>query len=115
MGPHDGAVDHQVLIVAIGRQRVENPLPDAGIAPAAEAAMDCLPFAVAFRQCAPERSIHKHPFTNNRLSLPVRPGSPALPGSRGATIDHGTSFNSYRFTPMTGLRDHTVLYESAFN
>lgn len=33
------------------------------------------------RQCAPERGTHKQPFTNRRLSDPVRPGSLALPGS----------------------------------
>jgi hypothetical protein len=29
----DGAVDHQILVVATGRQRVEPPLPYAGMAP----------------------------------------------------------------------------------
>jgi hypothetical protein len=118
----DGAVDHQILVVAIGRQRVEHPLPYAGMAPAAEAPVHGLPASVALRQVAPasvsrrmirypedrrsgdrrgrapDRSTHQHPFTNRRLSDPVRPGSPALPGSSGATRAHRAPHNSYRLT-----------------
>jgi hypothetical protein len=53
VGSNDGAVDHQVLIVAVGGERGEHVLPHAGMTPAAEAAMYCLPLAVALRQIAP--------------------------------------------------------------
>jgi hypothetical protein len=31
IGPHDGAVDHRIFIVSIGRQLLKDPLPDAGV------------------------------------------------------------------------------------
>jgi hypothetical protein len=89
---------------------------------AAEAPVHGLPASVALRQVAPasvsrrmirypedrrsgdrrgrapDRSTHQHPFTNRRLSDPVRPGSPALPGSSGATRAHRAPHNSYRLT-----------------
>jgi hypothetical protein len=36
MGAHNGAVDHRVFVVGIGREMLENPLPDAGFGPPAE-------------------------------------------------------------------------------
>lgn len=75
---NDGAVDHQILVVPAGGQRIEHPLPPVGMAPATEASMHRLPLAVAFRrshQCAPDRSTHRHPYTNKRLSDHERPGS----------------------------------------
>lgn len=33
MGADGGAVDHQILVVAVGGQRVEHPLPYTGMAP----------------------------------------------------------------------------------
>src|SRR5262245_36043928 len=49
-------------------------------------------------QRAPERSTHKTPFTNSRLSPPVRPGSVGLPGNRSSMRRHCTSDSSYRLT-----------------
>ena len=60
--------------------------------------------AQAGRINAPERKTHKHPFTNNRLSDPVRPGALTLPGDSGAILAHCTSFNSYRLIPHGMLR-----------
>src|SRR5262245_31607518 len=42
-------------------------------------------------QCAPERSTHRTPLTNRRLSSAVRPGSPGLPGSRLSIRRHCAS------------------------
>ena len=36
MRPDDGAVDHEIPFVAVCRLRLEHPLPDTGMAPAAE-------------------------------------------------------------------------------
>src|SRR5262249_40579698 len=49
----------------------------------------CTVFHLPYRsgrscQNAPDRSTHKTAFTNKRLSAPVRPRSPGLPGSRSA-------------------------------
>jgi hypothetical protein len=38
------------------------------------------------------------------VSVPARPGSPALPGNKRAILDHCVSFNSYRLTVVIGLR-----------
>jgi hypothetical protein len=53
MRTHDGAVDHRVFVVRIGREMLEQPRPDAGCSPAAKAAMRILPITEALRQIAP--------------------------------------------------------------
>lgn len=53
MGAHERAVDHQIPVISIGCQRLEDMFPDAGMAPTAEAFMERLPLAIAFRQIAP--------------------------------------------------------------
>jgi hypothetical protein len=110
MRAHDGAIEHQVTVVAILRQRREDPLPHPGVRPPAEALMHRLPSAIALRQVTPVRARpkhHKQPFTNNRLSVPLRPGSPALPGSKGPIRSHCSSLNSYRLIPIIRLRVQT--------
>jgi hypothetical protein len=49
MGAHNGAVDHRVFIVGLGREMLKDALPDSGLCPAAEAPMHVLPIAEALR------------------------------------------------------------------
>lgn len=49
------------------------------------------------RQGAPVRAIQKTASRNRRLFAAVRPGSPFLPGSRGAIRSHCASLNILRF------------------
>ena len=53
MGAHDGAVDHRIFVVGILGQVLEDALPDAGLGPATEAAVDVLPVAKTLRQVTP--------------------------------------------------------------
>jgi hypothetical protein len=48
------------------------------------------------RQGAPVRTIHNTASRKSRLSSPDRPGSPSLPGSRGAMRCHCLSFRAFR-------------------
>ena len=48
------------------------------------------------RHGAPVRTTHKTPSTKRRLSSPGRPGSPLLPGRRGAIRSHWTSVRTVR-------------------
>src|SRR3974390_685137 len=48
------------------------------------------------RQGVPARTTHNTASTNIRLSVPDRPGSPSLPGSRGAIRSHCASVKSNR-------------------
>src|SRR5271157_391123 len=48
------------------------------------------------RHGAPARIIHNTASTNRRLSAPDRPGSPSLPGKRGAIRSHWASFSNKR-------------------
>jgi len=48
------------------------------------------------RHGAPVRTSHSTASRNKRLSRPVRPGSPVLPGRRGAMRVHCASLNSFR-------------------
>src|SRR3546814_950757 len=63
--PHDGAIDHQVFVVPVPGQRLEHPVPDPALCPAAEAPVHILPVAEPLRQVAP-----RHPgpvFPQHRL------------------------------------------------
>src|ERR1700681_2457455 len=53
MRPHDGRVDHRVLVVGVVRQDVENTRPNAARSPTREALVGVAPTAEAFRQIAP--------------------------------------------------------------
>src|SRR5512134_2092428 len=58
---------------------------------------DHLPYnAGRSRHGAPARAIHKTASTNRRLFFPDRPGSPSLPGRRGATRSHWASLSNCR-------------------
>jgi len=48
------------------------------------------------RHGAPARTSHKTASINSLLSSPDRPGSPFLPGKRGAIRSHWASFNNVR-------------------
>jgi hypothetical protein len=52
----DCAVDHEIYVVPVGRERVESPLPHTGMTPSAETAVNRLPPTIAFRQIAPVRA-----------------------------------------------------------
>src|SRR4051794_31842068 len=53
VGAHDRAVDHRVLVVGLAGEVPEDPLPHAGLRPAAEAGVDLLPVAEPLRKIAP--------------------------------------------------------------
>ncbi len=72
MRTHDGRVDHGVFIVGIGRQRLENALPDAALAPAGMPGMDHTEIPKTLRQIAPgnARSIAvQHRFDKQAVVL----------------------------------------------
>lgn len=105
--PHPSRIDQPILIVAIGCQRLEHPFPDPGVVPAAEAAVDAPPVALAPGKVAPVRSRAQHPaplITTLRLSAAVWPGSHVLPArslpARSPRSPHCRSFGSYRFARL---------------
>ena len=53
VGTHDRAVDHRVFVVGIGRQHLEEPLPDAAFGPPGEARMNLDRIAKALGQIPP--------------------------------------------------------------
>ena len=53
MRAHDRCVDHGIFIVGVLRQMLENPGPNAGLGPAAEAHVHDAEIAEALRQIAP--------------------------------------------------------------
>ena len=75
MRAHDGAIEHQVTVVAILCQRCEDPLPYPGVRPPAEALMYRLPLAIALRQVTPVRARPKHPQTTVYEQAVVRPAT----------------------------------------
>jgi hypothetical protein len=56
MGPHNGAVNHRIVIVGVSGEMLENLLPDTGFSPSAEALMHVLPIAEALRQITPRHT-----------------------------------------------------------
>lgn len=82
MGAHDGAVEHQPLDVAVGRQAVHQHLPDALFLPANEVLVDAVPRTEFKRQKSPHRRDRRRPEHH----LDERPGRRLLLG-----INVGTS------------------------
>jgi hypothetical protein len=80
---NDGTVDHQMLVIAIGRQCSEHPLPDAGTTPAAEALMDRLPLTVTLRQVAPACAGSQHPQTSVDEQTVVHSRAPGIANLAG--------------------------------
>jgi hypothetical protein len=63
MGANQRAIEHQILVPSIGRQDLEDALPNASLGSAGEALVDALPFALALRQIVPMRARAQHPKT----------------------------------------------------
>src|SRR5271165_7341678 len=64
------------------------------------------------RHGVPARTIHSTASRNRRLSAAERPGSPSLPGSRGAILSHCASVRSNRTkagTPFSSLESDPQL------
>jgi hypothetical protein len=78
MGANDRAVDHQVLVVTVSRQRLEHPLPDAGMAPAAEALMNGLPLAITVGKVTPVRARTQNPKTTVDKQTIIRTSPPRI-------------------------------------
>jgi hypothetical protein len=53
VSPHDGGVDHHVLVVVIARQKLEKALENPALRPPAEPLVDDFPIAKAFGQITP--------------------------------------------------------------
>src|SRR5579862_3790479 len=61
VGANQSGVEHEVLILAIFDESLEDTLPHAALGPAREAGVDALPLAVSFRQVVPVRARTQHP------------------------------------------------------
>src|SRR5208282_5755194 len=65
--PHNGRVDHQILVLAVSHQLLENPLPDAAARPANEALVHAFVLAIMLGKIVPacsgtqdpKHSVHK--------------------------------------------------------
>lgn len=66
--PNDRAVDYQIPIGPVGGQRLEHPLPSAGLTPAAETPVHWLPLVVAPRKSAPPTGIRLQTSCHRRPS-----------------------------------------------
>ena len=53
MSAHDGAVDHRVFVVGVLGEAAEDALPNAGLRPSTEPAVNVLPVSEAFWQITP--------------------------------------------------------------
>ena len=71
MGPHHGAVEHQPLVIGVGRQMIHQRLPDALLLPAREPLVELfqLPNASGTsRHAQPARAIHSTASTKRRVA-----------------------------------------------
>jgi len=88
MRPHDGRIDHQILVLAVAHDLVKHLLPDAAISPPNEAFMYAFILSVALRKVAPSRSGPKHPQHSVDEHTVVSGGpSNALQPSRKQILD----------------------------
>jgi hypothetical protein len=91
MGANHSAIEHEILIVRIARQILKDPLPHARFGLPSELLMHGFLLAITLRQVVPvgTRADHrKNRIHEQRLSVPVRPGSEALPAIRGLIRTH---------------------------
>jgi hypothetical protein len=82
----DGAVDQCILEIGTAAYLFENTLENSGFSPSSETPEHAVQLPNAFgrsRHGNPVRTRHKTASRNNRLSLPVAPLSPGLPGKSG--------------------------------
>ena len=56
VGAHDGAFNHRIFVIGLGRQVLEEALPHPFVGPPAEPLVRVLPVAQPFRQVAPRNS-----------------------------------------------------------
>jgi hypothetical protein len=86
MSAHDRPIDEvnfpvqRALLVAHSLQLRQHLVPDAGLAPALEAAVNRRPAAIPFRQIAPRRTRAQDPenAVDDRAMVAVRPSGPRL-------------------------------------
>lgn len=91
MRPDDRGIDHVRLAVSSRQiaERLQKGSKDAGLNPAAEAAKDAVPFAVAVGQQAPLRARARHPHHALEIAAVIaRRPAPAPAFSRQQGADH---------------------------
>ena len=94
MGAHAGAVDHRVFGVGVFGQVLEHTLPDAGLGPAAMAAVDVLPVAEPLGQVAPgnPRPVAiQHRLDEQPVVCRRHPHMARVAGQQGGTRSHWSS------------------------
>jgi len=110
MGANDAGVDHEVLVVAVLGQGVEDPLPDSRLRPPGVPAVDVLPAAETLRQVAPRNTgtvAVEHGFDEESV---VPGGGAAGPLATGQQVADGmplvvtkaVAMVRQRQTPRTG-------------
>jgi hypothetical protein len=107
MSPHDGSVDHEILVPRIRGEDLEDLFPEASIRPSGEALVGAFPVTVTFRHMAPIRSATQNPQDSVDKGSVVRGSSASVssfvPGSRSLISCHCASVNSYRLLISTSL------------
>src|SRR5262245_38509515 len=61
VGTNQRGVEHEVFVLAVFGENVEDAFPDAALGPAGEAGVDALPFSVSLQQIMPVRARAQHP------------------------------------------------------
>ena len=108
MGAHDGAVDHGVFVIRIGRQKLEHPAPHPAPGPSTEARVNCLPVAEALRQVAPGcpgAGNQKIVSNVRRWSRGGLPRKGPVSTTNGAKNAHSSSLNRPRTKAELHRRD----------
>ena len=90
-------INHQPFKIPVIAEDLQQPGPHAPVTPGLEALEDRIPIAIIGRNVAPGqpvRSFHKTAFKSNRVSSPLRPGLPFVPGKWGLSFNHTSSLIS---------------------
>lgn len=119
MSANDRAVDHQVLVVAIRRQRLEHTFPNTGMTPSTEALVYRLPFAIALRQVTPVRARAQNPKAAIDKYAVVRPASAGIANLTGKQRRDRVPLSVTQFIPLRRHQEACVInteaYESSIN
>jgi len=113
----DGPVKHEIQVLLILDQVVEEALPDARLRPSHEPFVHTFVLAIALRQIVPANSGPKnpqHPVDEQSIVAAVRPTCSKPPGSVPLIRSLCASLNSYRLgiSPLKQNQAETKIYRS---
>jgi hypothetical protein len=102
---HQGGVEHQILVVGIGGQRIKYPLPHPSLGPAGETFVCGLPLAVPIGQVLPPGTGSQHPQNRIHKQVIIRSPPASIPRLAGQQVGDPLPLRIGKFVPSNHRED----------